>query len=73
MCIGKYIALNALLNGTRGMIKMSDKKPLYLCMYAHLCGCYTIMSNNRETISAHMKEVHGWTQQDCDDTMMGDE
>ena len=52
---------------------MTDKKPLYLCMYAHLCGCYTIMSNNRETISAHMKEVHGWTQQDCDDTMMGDE
>lgn len=52
---------------------MTDKKPLYLCMYAHLCGCHTIMSNNRETISAHMKKVHGWTQQDCDDTMMGDE
>ena len=42
-------------------------------MYAYICGCNTIMSNNRETISAHMKKVHGWTQKDCDDTMMGDE
>ena len=50
-----------------------EKKPMYLCMYAYLCGCYTIMSNNRETISAHMKAAHGWSQQDCDDTMMGDE
>jgi hypothetical protein len=31
------------------------------------------MSNNRETISAHMKAAHGWTQQDCDDTLMGDD
>ncbi len=45
---------------------------MHLCMYAYLCGCHTIMSNNRETISAHMKEVHGWTQQECDDTLMGD-
>lgn len=52
---------------------MSDKKPLYLCMYAHLCGCYTVMTNNRETISEHMMSFHGWTQQDCDDTFMGDE
>ena len=52
---------------------MSEKKPMYLCMYAYLCGCHTIMSNNRETISTHMKRVHGWTQQDCDDTLMGDD
>jgi hypothetical protein len=57
----------------KGEIKMTDKKPLYLCMCAYLCGCHTIMSNNRETISAHMKEVHSWTQQDCDDTNLGDE
>ena len=57
----------------KGEIKMTNKKPLYLCMYAYVCGCTTVMSNNRETISAHMKEAHGWTQQDCDDANLGDE
>ena len=52
---------------------VKEIKPMHLCMYAYLSGCCTIMSNNRETISAHMKAVHGWTQQDCDDSLMGDE
>ena len=49
------------------------KKPLYLCMYAYLCGCTNVMSNNKETINAHMKEVHGWTDQDCKDANWGDD
>jgi len=51
---------------------MSDKKPLYLCLYAYTCGCCTLMPNNRKTISAHMMEVHGWTKQDCDDATLGE-
>ena len=51
---------------------MIDKKPLYLCLYAYLCGCHTVMSNNPKTISTHMIEVHGWTKQECDDAFGSD-
>ena len=48
-------------------------KPIYLCMYAFICGCYTIMSNNEETKTEHFTKVHGWTAEECRDYFADEE